>query len=204
MKAWSLHEENKQAIEDSIQNFMYHCILAKKKSKIFEPLLALLNAFHLNKKNKNIQSLVHRLWEPLLWRYLKVANADVRSNAVQILTEAFPLEDPNAELEVRAAAQESQVQILLELLKDDVPEVRVQAVQGSALVLSRFWIIFSATDLQRFMTILINQLANDMSSPKVRQTVIKSMIKLIRTCPRSHVYLKKILPKLKDCIFDTN
>ena len=204
MKAWSLHEENKQAIEDSIQNFMYHCILAKKKSKIFEPLLALLNAFHLNKKNKNIQALVHRLWEPLLWRYLKVANADVRSNAVQILTEAFPLEDPNAELEVRAAAQESQVQILLELLKDDVPEVRVQAVQGSGLVLSRFWIIFAATDLQSFMTILINQLANDMSSPKVRQTVIKSMIKLIRTCPRSHVYLKKILPKLKDCIFDTN
>ena len=205
MKAWSQHEgDNKEVIEDSIQNFMYHCILAKKKSKIFEPLLALLNSFHINKKNKNVQALMQKLWEPLLWRYLKVANADVRSNAVRILTEAFPLEDPNAELEVRAAAQESQVQILLELLKDDVPEVRVQAVQGATLILSRFWIIFSATDIQSFMSILINQLANDMSSPKVRQTVIKSMIKLIRTCPRSHVYLKKVLPKLKDCLFDTN
>ena len=204
MKSWSIHEENKEAIEDSIQNFMYHCILAKKKSKIFEPLLALLNAFHINKKNKDVQSLVHRLWEPLLWRYLKVANADVRGNAVQILAEAFPLEDPNSELEVRAAAQESQVQILLELLKDDVPEVRVQAIQAVTLVLSRFWIIFSATDIQSFMTVFINQLANDMSSPKVRQTVIKSLIKLIKTCPRSHVYLKKILPKLRDCLFDTN
>ena len=45
--------------------------------------------------------MLQSLWEPLLWRYLKVANSDVRCNATQILSEAFPLEDPDAELEVR-------------------------------------------------------------------------------------------------------
>ena len=44
--------------------------------------------------------MLQSLWEPLLWRYLKVANSDVRCNATQILSEAFPLEDPEAELEV--------------------------------------------------------------------------------------------------------
>ena len=45
--------------------------------------------------------MLQSLWEPLLWRYLKVANSDVRCNATQILSEAFPLEDPDAELEVQ-------------------------------------------------------------------------------------------------------
>ena len=41
-------------------------------------------------------------------------------------------------------------------------------------------------------------------SPKVRQSVIKGMTYLIKNCPRSHVYLKQILPKLKDVLFDSN
>ena len=58
--------------------------------------------------------------------------------------------------------------------------------------------------LQQFMLLLIKHLANDMSSPKVRQSVIKGMTYLIKNCPRSHVYLKQILPKLKDVLFDSN
>ena len=54
------------------------------------------------------------------------------------------------------------------------------------------------------MLLLIKHLANDMSSPKVRQSVIKGMTYLIKNCPRSHVYLKQILPKLKDVLFDSN
>ena len=57
---------------------------------------------------------------------------------------------------------------------------------------------------QQFFIILISHLANDMSSPKVRQSVVKGMTHLIKTCPRSHIYLKKILPKLKDVLSDSN
>ncbi len=118
LKAWTLHLGNERIVqiieEDCVQNFMYHCILAqRKKSKLFEPLLAFLLPFHSSKANKKVQEMVHRLWQPLLWRYLKVANAEVRCNAVQILSDAFPLEEPEAELEVRAAALEAQVQCFL-------------------------------------------------------------------------------------------
>lgn len=114
LKAWSINADNaalRQQIEDCIQNLMYHCILANKKSKIFEPLLAILLPFHSLKNNTKVQQLLQNLWEPLLWRYLKVANSDVRCNATQILSDAFPLENPEDELEVRAAAQEQQIKV---------------------------------------------------------------------------------------------
>ena len=104
-KTWSGAAENPRLLhileEDCIQNYMYHCVLANKKTKIFEPLLGVLMPFHSSKNNKKVQKMLQSLWEPLLWRYLKVANSDVRCNATQILSEAFPLEDPEAELEVR-------------------------------------------------------------------------------------------------------
>ena len=34
--------------------------------------------------------------------------------------------------------------------------------------------------------------------------VVKGMIHLIQNCPRAHGYLKKILPKLQDLLFDSN
>jgi condensin-2 complex subunit G2 len=190
--------------EDCIQNFMYHCVLANKKAKIFEPLLVLLGSFHHAKNNKKAQSMVQRLWEPLLWRHLKVANSEVRGNAVQILTEAFPLEDPEAELEVRASSQEAQVKGFHELLKDECPEVRVLAIQGVASILSKYWLIFSSTELKDFMVVIVKYLANDMSSPKVRLAVVKAMTHLVQNCPRSHLYLKQILPKLGEVLFDSN
>ncbi len=37
-----------------------------------------------------------RLYEPILWRSLHVANAQVRRNAAALLVEAFPLQNPEA------------------------------------------------------------------------------------------------------------
>ena len=151
-KAWCNLGDDQRLLkvleEDCIQNFMYHCVLANKKSKIFEPLLGILVPFHSSKNNKKVQKMLQRLWEPLLWRYLKVANSDVRCNAAQIFSEAFPLEDPDAELEVRGANQEQQIKLFQNLLQDEVCEVRVVAINAVTLVLSRFWILLSAADLQ--------------------------------------------------------
>ena len=62
--------------------------------------------------------MLQSLWEPLLWRYLKVANSDVRCNATQILSEAFPLEDPDAELEVQNQSQTKTKSVKLQQLLD--------------------------------------------------------------------------------------
>ena len=97
-----------------------------------------------------------------------------------------------------------QIQTFKNLLKDEVPEVRVVAIQGVCTILSRFWLIIETTDLQQFMIYIFKHLAFDMASPKVRLAVVKGITFLIQTCPRSHGYLKKILPKLSDLLFDSN
>ena len=108
-KAWNSGVLTENLEEECIQNFMYHCVLANPKAKLFDPLMTILSHFHLAKNNRKIQTMVQKLWEPLLWRYLKVANGHVRMHATQILAEAFPIENPNDELEIRANAQEVQV-----------------------------------------------------------------------------------------------
>lgn len=40
--------------------------------------------------------MLNRLYEPIIWRALNVANPIVRKNAVTLLTDAFPLQNPEA------------------------------------------------------------------------------------------------------------
>ena len=51
-------------------------------------------------------------------------------------------------LQVRAANQEQQIQMFQTLLQDEVAEVRVVAINAVTMILSRFWILLSAADLQ--------------------------------------------------------
>ncbi len=48
------------------------------------------------------KALMERLWQPILWRYLKAANSHVRRNSTRFFLSAFPIENPNEELEIRA------------------------------------------------------------------------------------------------------
>ncbi len=207
-KAWNVSEAVDVIEEDCIQDIMYHAVLANrnlpKSQRIFEPLLSVLAPFHQAKNSKRAQSMTSRMWEPLLWRHLKCANSHVRTNAAQILFEAFPIENPDFELEIRAAHQEAQVKAMLNLLADGDVEVRSVAVEGVGKVLAKYWLIFSSTEIKDLMTVLIRDLAVDMSSPKIRAGVVKAMITLVKNCPHSHVYLQKVLPKLRFGLFDTN
>ena len=94
---------------------MRHAVLANrslaKSEAIFEPLLDLLRSFHDAKDDRECQSMLHRLWQPLLWRHLKVANSVVRRNASEIFLAAFPIEDYCLKVEERSAELEKQCQV---------------------------------------------------------------------------------------------
>ena len=78
------------------------------------------------------------------------------------------------------STQEKQILKMLELLDDDVPEVRIVAIEGVVRVLSRLWIILSSQEINRLVKFLIHELAFDASSPSVRQAVLKGMTFLVR------------------------
>jgi condensin-2 complex subunit G2 len=67
-------------------------------------LRQVLSYTHGQKRQRGVDGALLRLYEPILWRALSVANADVRRNAATMLIEAFPLQDPSLPLtQVRAS-----------------------------------------------------------------------------------------------------
>jgi condensin-2 complex subunit G2 len=77
-----------------IQNLMYHAIHSRDFS-LFKSIRVILDAFHLNKKQNGVDELLLRLYEPILFRSLSVANEDVRRNAALLLIDSFPFRNPD-------------------------------------------------------------------------------------------------------------
>ncbi|KAF9622094.1 hypothetical protein IFM89_029378 [Coptis chinensis] len=76
-----------------------------------------------------VKKLLFRLSEPVIFRSLQVANSNVRKNALHLLLDMFPLEDPDATEEVKDALLDKQFFLLEKLLLDECPNVRVVAVE---------------------------------------------------------------------------
>ena len=207
-KAWRSCEGTfKTNIEDlCIQDLMQAAILANptvpKNLKIFTPIRHILQVMHHVKNDRQAQAMLSKLYEPILWRHLKVANSHVRENAAQLFFDAFPVEDPNVQVEERSMQQGEQVQKMCELLKDESPQVRIISVQGASLLIAKYWQILSSSDLNSLVKIFVVDLAVDASSHQVRAEVLKGFKHILKTCVRSHLYLKKILPKLCNMLHD--
>lgn len=92
---------------------------------------------------------------------------------------------------------------MLGILVDEFPEVRIAAVIGVCRTFAVFWQIVPLDIFNGAMTIILRDLAFDAASPKVRLAVIKGL-RLILSCERSHVFLKKALTRISDCLHDVN
>lgn len=51
-----------------------------------------IQGFTDKKRERNVDETLTRLYQPILWRALKVANPVVRANAAALLSDAFPLQ----------------------------------------------------------------------------------------------------------------
>lgn len=59
-----------------------------------------LEGLHSQRLTPGTDAMLLRLYHPLLFRDLAAANAGVRNNALQLLVDAFPLQDSTASAEV--------------------------------------------------------------------------------------------------------
>lgn len=93
VKAWQLCGEDLREVleQDTIQVLMKDAILART-SQLHVNLTRVLRAFHNERTVPAIEGMLHRLYEPILWRHLNAANAQVRSNALSLMFEAFPIQ----------------------------------------------------------------------------------------------------------------
>ena len=64
-------------------------------------LRRVLAGLHSQRLTPGMDAMLVRLYHPLLFRDLAAANAAVRNNALQLMIDAFPLQDSGAPAEVR-------------------------------------------------------------------------------------------------------
>ena len=133
--------------ENALQDFMYQVIHSAVPSTS-KSVRAILDKFYLNKKNPLVENMLHRLYGPLLWRALSGANSRVRLQASVVLSDTFPLRDPEAGNEWTEQIVNKSVEALVSLMTDDVPVVRVAGCKATAKILSGFWVAVPSKDIR--------------------------------------------------------
>lgn len=87
---------SKQLLEESLQMLISEAIHTSSR-KQFKGIRLVLSVFHDLKSQSQygVDSLIYRLYAPIIWRSLKCANAIIRSQAAIFFFDIFPLQDPS-------------------------------------------------------------------------------------------------------------
>jgi len=183
---------------------MYRGVLAtRSKGGIAVTVLRVLAILHKQKRSPATQSMLTKLYEPILWRHLKVANSMVRLNACELFLSCYPVEDQEQSREERDNCLEMQHTAMMNLLRDENPIVRCSAISGVCNILASYWLLIPSDTINQVVAMLVKESVWDTSNARVRLVTLTG-IKALLACPHSHVYLKAVLPRLSDCLHDTN
>ncbi|KAG9400610.1 hypothetical protein AC1031_010823 [Aphanomyces cochlioides] len=201
-KAWqAAHTNNLPSIlkieEDCIQSFLYHSIYVLKPA-LCTSLHALLQPFFDAKLV--CDSLLYRLVEPILWRGLSASRDQVRKQSAILLFQGFPFQDPSASKEETDLLMQKQFDVMIQLVQDSAPAIRVVAVHGMSKVLSLYWELVPHEYIQQFLFWLF-EMVQDVSATAVRVAVLQGLT-LVLDNHLSHPVLKSLLPKLSPYLHD--
>jgi len=192
----------KEKIEQfCIQDLMFRAVHAK--TLLFPRLESILMYFHKHKSQSNVDQMLYRLYQPILWRALKASNPLVRGNAATLLIDAFPLLDTSCGVIENDQQRQMQLDAVADLLIDDCPMVRAKAVEGVCKLCFYYWEYIPASTIRDFITKLTEELVFDSSSSEVRVAVFKGL-KFLLSNRLSHALLKNVLPNLRDFVHDNS
>jgi condensin-2 complex subunit G2 len=102
------------AIEDvCLSDFMY-AVLHVATPATHKSFMTLLEPFHSAKKTPSVETLLHQMYGPILWRSLRAASPRVRVNAATVLLATFPLKPSSASpKEIERAIQKGVRELVL-------------------------------------------------------------------------------------------
>ncbi|XP_066987569.1 condensin-2 complex subunit G2-like isoform X2 [Macrobrachium rosenbergii] len=192
-----------QMIEEScIQDLMYAGVhVDPLAGKLSTNLHHLLHQIHRNKQHHLVQRMILKLYNPFLWRSLKVANGYVRMNATGLLCDAFPLSDSTCTLEERQELSERQYQTIISLLTDPCHLVRITAIKGTCEILKNYWLVIPSQVIKTIFQKFLTELLRDSSSAEVRIQVVKGLT-LILDNNDAVPFMKEVLPRISDSFDD--
>ncbi|KAG6975369.1 hypothetical protein JG688_00002440 [Phytophthora aleatoria] len=188
--------------EECIQRYLRDAVHAGSTS-LFNAVRSVLQIFFENKRHPGVDEMLYRICSPILWRGVKAPNDSVRRQATILLFDNFPLRDPAFNNEMMDLTLQKQFDTFEELLSDSHPALRVAAIEGVSKVLSVYWELLPAETIRCFISKLVVDLVNDVSSSSVRAAVFEG-IQFILDNHNSHSILKPLLPMLAPLINDRN
>ncbi|KAJ1607087.1 protein phosphatase regulator like HEAT repeat-containing protein [Cryptosporidium canis] len=170
------------------------------------PIMALrmrliLHSFHNSRDDIRVNKLLIRLYDPIIWRYLSVANWKVRLNTTALLAILFPLIDPSLSNKDYNYELDNQFSLLHNLLIDNNSEVRVAAIQSVCRILTLFWEIIPIERINDVLMTLSSKCIEDRSSSDVRVAVVNG-ISVIVSNPLSQSIIRRYLSKVFNYIHD--
>ncbi|XP_038654301.1 condensin-2 complex subunit G2 isoform X2 [Scyliorhinus canicula] len=186
-----------------IQDFMHHGVYLPKNSPVHSKVRELLSYFHQQKLRQGVDEMLHRLYQPILWRGLKARNSEVRANAAILFVEAFPIRDPGLSNEEVDIEIQRQFEEIFNLLEDPQPLVRSTGVLGVCRIAGNYWEMIPPSILTDLLTTVLRDLSADISSADVRCSVFKCLPVTLDN-RMSHPLLEQLLPGLKNSLHDNS
>ncbi|KAK7482349.1 hypothetical protein BaRGS_00026368, partial [Batillaria attramentaria] len=204
-RAWqkATGDTQKKIEVDCIQDLMNHAIHASRAGRqpLSASLFRVLNYLHHQKKQRGVDSMLLRLYDPILWRSLSVPNTVVRANSASLLLDAFPLQNPDSTAEEIDFLMQKQFDFLQRLLNDPCPNVRSVMGEGVCRLISEYLDMVPIEVVQAILKKLLTEIVLDAASPTVRLAVIKGITAMLDN-PMCHPPLKPLLPQLSHCLHD--
>ncbi|KAK4416329.1 hypothetical protein Salat_2458400 [Sesamum alatum] len=201
-RAWKAVEgECKYEIENGFLQGLLEGAIYASSATLAASIRRILGGFVNNRTTEGVEKLIFCLAEPIIFRSLQVANSNVRQNALHLLLDLFPLEDPDATKEAKDTLLEKQFFLLDKLLMDESPDVRAVAVEGSCRTLHLFWEVIPSPIITKIITRIFDDMAHD-ACTEVRLSTVNGVIYLLGN-PQSHEVLKVLLPRLGNLIMDS-
>ncbi|KAK9284314.1 hypothetical protein L1049_023485 [Liquidambar formosana] len=201
-RAWKVAEGySRDEIENGFLPGLIEGAIHASSGAFAASIRRVLGGFINQRTTDGVEKLLFRLTEPVIFRSLQVANSNVRQNALHLLLDMFPLEDPDATKEDKDTLLDKQFFLLEKSLMDDCPDVRAVAVEGSCRILHLFWEIIPPSTITKIITKILDDMSHDICN-EVRLSVVNGIMYLLGN-PQSHELLKVLLPRLGHLILDS-
>lgn len=201
-RAWKAAEgESRGEIENEFLQALIDSSIHASNGSFAASIRRILGGFISQRTTDGVEKLIFNLAEPVIFRSLQAANSNVRQNALHLLIDVFPLEDPDATREVKDTLLHKQFFLIEKLLMDVCPDIRAVAVEGSCRILHMFWEIIPSSTITKLITKILDDMAHD-ACTVVRLSAVNGIIYLLGN-PHSHEILKVTLPRLGHLIRDS-
>ena len=199
-KAWQTSTGGMRiVIEQSITDWMRKALFTGTRTA--ERVRFLLSELHSATRTKEIDDMLSRYYGPILFRHTKVANWEVRFNAVALLCAAFPVIPPDTTQIQFEEKLTTEFRVLKDSMEDPNESVRKCAVVGSGRILRDFWEVLTIEQIAMILDCIGQKTGKDKNSVKTRMATIDA-ISLIVDNPLSHGVLMELLPDTKQLIYD--